>query len=62
MSFSDPLDGKSDDRDSALLFVFIGDMRPFAFARLPVLLAAQSIAVPSFVVPSFADLTIKTRR
>jgi len=36
-------------------------MRYLAFAWLPALLAAQSIAVPSFVVPSFADLTIKTR-
>jgi hypothetical protein len=37
-------------------------MSPLARAWLPALLAAQSIAVPSFVVPRIADLTIKTRQ
>ncbi len=36
-------------------------MRSLALAWIPAVLAAQSIAVRSFVVPSFADLTIKTR-
>ena len=37
-------------------------MRSPAIALLPALFVAQSIAVPSFVVPSFADLAIKTRQ